>query len=63
MAKFALAKYLKKRKMSKRQFAKLIEMRYEQVFRLFREGYDPKLSLLNRAAKALKCRVRDLIKE
>jgi DNA-binding Xre family transcriptional regulator len=63
MAKFILGAVLKKRRLSKRQFAKMIEMRYEQVFRLFRDGYDPKLSLLNRIAKALKCRVRDLIKE
>lgn len=63
MAKFILGAVLKRRKLSKRQFAKMIDMRYEQVFRLFREGYDPKLSLLSRAAKALKCKVRDLVKE
>ena len=63
MAKFILGSVLKKRKISKRQFALMIKMRYEQVFRLFRDGYDPKLSLLSRCAKALKCKVRDLLKE
>ena len=62
-AQFILDKVLKKRGISKRQFAKLIEMDYRQVFRLFEDGYDPKLSLLIRAARALKCKVRDLIKE
>lgn len=63
MAHHVLGEILKKKKLSKRQFAKLIGSRYEHVFRFFRPGYDPKLSVLTLWAKALKCRVRDLIKE
>lgn len=63
MAKFVLAAVLKKKKLSKRKFAQMIDMRYDQVFRVFRDGYDPKLSFLNRASKALKCKVKDLLKE
>jgi transcriptional regulator with XRE-family HTH domain len=63
MAEITLADMLKKKKLSKRQFAKLINMRYEQVFRLFRVGYDPKLSSLALWAKALRCRIKDLYRE
>lgn len=63
MAKIILKQALEKRKVSKRQFAIRIGMRYEHVFRLFREGYDPKWSMVNRWAKALKCRIKDLYRE
>lgn len=63
MAKLALGDALKKRKLSKRQFAKMLGMSYHNVFRLFREGQDPKFSTLNKWAKVLGCKVRDLIKE
>lgn len=63
MATLTLARYLKKKGISKRQFAKKLKVEYYSVFRYFREGYDPKLSVLTRWAKALSCRVRDLIEE
>lgn len=63
MARLILGEYLAKTRISKRQFAKRLGIRYENVFRLFREGYDPKFSTINRWAQVLKCRVRDLIRE
>lgn len=63
MAKLILDRVLKKREMSKRQFAILIDKPYYAVFRYFREGYDPKLSVLTFWAKKLKVRVRDLIED
>lgn len=41
----------------------MIGIDYPTVFRYFRPGYDPKLSTLHKWAKALKIKVRDLIKE
>ena len=46
MAKLLLAEVLKKKAMSKRQFAKRLGKEYPTVFRYFRDGYDPKLSVL-----------------
>lgn len=63
MAKLILAEVLKKRGLSKRQFAKRLGKDYPAVFRYFRDGYDPKLSTLEDWAKALNCRVRDLVEE
>ncbi len=63
MPRLILAKILKEKGLSKRQFAKRLGIRYEHVFRLFRAGVNPKLSTLIAWAKALKCKVRDLIKE
>ena len=63
MAKLVLAEVLKKKGLSKRQFAKRLGKDYPGVFRYFREGYDPKLSTLEDWAKALNCRVRDLVEE
>jgi hypothetical protein len=61
--KLRLAAMLRKREMSKRQFARQLEMQYTHVFRFFRVGYDPKLSTLARWAKVLKCRIPDLFEE
>lgn len=63
MAKLILGAVLKKMGISKRQFAKRIGCHYNNVWRYFRPGYDPKLSTLSLWAKSLGCRVRDLIKE
>lgn len=63
MARHILFKVLRRKKLSKRQFAKLIGIQYHNVFRLFHDGYDPKLSVLSKWAHALKCKVRDLIEE
>lgn len=63
MARLILDKMLKRRKLSKRQFAKRLDIEYNNVFRYFRNGYDPKLSSLEKWAKAIGCKVRDLIEE
>ncbi len=38
-------------------------MEYRYVFRYFREGYNPTFKMLCRWAKAIPCKVRDLIEE
>jgi transcriptional regulator with XRE-family HTH domain len=63
MARLILDQVLKRKKISKYRFAKLLDMEYDNVFRFFRKGYDPKLSVLTRWAQVLGCKVRDLIKE
>ena len=63
MAKLVLDAILKKRGISKRQFAKKLNVEYYSVFRYFRDGYDPKLSTLAKWAKALGIKVQDLIKD
>lgn len=63
MAKLQLEQMLKKRKLSKRQFAKRLGLLYPAVFRYFRDGYDPKLSTLEKWAKVLDCRISDLYSE
>lgn len=63
MAKLDLASILKKKKLSKRKFAQMLGVSYHNVFRLFHDDQDPKLSTLTKWAKLLGCRVRDLIKE
>jgi ribosome-binding protein aMBF1 (putative translation factor) len=63
VAKLQIEKVLEKKGMSKRQFAKLIVEDYGNVFRFFRPGYDPKLSTLNKWAKALNVKVKDLLVE
>jgi hypothetical protein len=63
MAKLILEKVLEQKKISKRQFAFMIKADYPTTFRYYRPGYDPKLSSLEKWAKALKVKIRDLIKE
>ncbi|MGZ3686660.1 MAG: helix-turn-helix domain-containing protein [Bdellovibrionota bacterium] len=63
MAKLLLADVLKKKKLSKRQFAKRLGIPYHYVFRYFRAGYDPKLSTVEIWARTLKVRMRDLFKD
>lgn len=63
MVKLLLGSVLKKKGISKRQFAKRLGMHYHGVFRYFKDGYDPKLSTLAKWAKVIPCRVRDLYVE
>lgn len=63
MAQLRLEEMLKKRKMSRYRFAQLEKKHYNTVVRYFRDGYDPKLSTLERWARILKCRIRDLYRE
>ena len=60
MAKLILEKVLKKKSMSKRRFAKELDVDYASSFRYYRDGYDPKLSTLTKWARVLKVRVSDL---
>jgi site-specific DNA-adenine methylase len=63
MAELLLAEVLKKKKVSKRKFAKMIKTHYREIFRYCEPGYDPKLSTLEKWAKALNVRIRDLFVE
>jgi predicted transcriptional regulator len=63
MAKLALDQALKKKKLSKRQFAKKMGVLYSNVFRMFRPGYDPKFSTLVEIASILELKVKDLYDE
>jgi DNA-binding XRE family transcriptional regulator len=61
--KIILGKILKKRKLSKRQFAKLLGVEYRNIFRVFREGYDPKFSTMADWARVLQVKVKDLFED
>ena len=63
MAKLKLGGILEKKKMSKYRFAQLLEVPTSTVFRYFKPGYDPKLSTLERWAKVLDLKIRDLLDE
>jgi transcriptional regulator with XRE-family HTH domain len=63
MAKLIIGQVLKKKDVSKRQFAKRLKIEYAGVFRYFRTGYDPKLSTLEKWAKVLGCGISDLFEE
>jgi DNA-binding phage protein len=63
MARVALAKVLKRKKVSKRSFAKLAGMHYTNVFKACRPAANPTLRTLEKWARLLGCRVRDLIEE
>jgi len=63
MAKIILSGVLKRKKVSKRQFAKRLNISYSNVFRYFKPIYDPKLSTLQAWAKALSCKISDLFEE
>jgi transcriptional regulator with XRE-family HTH domain len=61
--KLQLEKILEKKSISKRQFAKLLDLDPANVFRFFRPGYNPTFSMLVRWAEVLKIKVKDLIEE
>lgn len=63
MAKLALLRVLKRKRISKREFARRAGLQYENLPRLFRKGHNPTLESLNRYAKALGVKVRDLLDE
>lgn len=63
MATLKLAQVLERKKLSKRQFAILLGVAYSNVFRYFREGYDPKLSQLARWAEVLDVKISSLYSE
>jgi transcriptional regulator with XRE-family HTH domain len=63
MAKVILKKILDRKKISYRQFAKLMNYSETGVYRWLKETWDPRLSTLQKIARRLKLRVRDLIDE
>jgi transcriptional regulator with XRE-family HTH domain len=63
MPRVILGKILKRKKLSKRQFAKRIGMHDRHVFALFHDDYNPTFKMLCRWAKAIPCKVKDLIEE
>ena len=63
MAKIRLAEILKQKKITKYRFAKLVGVEATNVTKYFKPGYDPKLSTLDRWAKALEVSVRDLVQD
>ena len=63
MSKIVLDKILKKKEISKRRFAKMLGVEYRNIFRVFREGYDPKFSTMQDWARVLQIKIRDLFEE
>lgn len=52
-----------KRKVSQYRLAKELGVHYANIKRVLAPDYDPKLSVLARCAKALRCKIRDLYRE
>ena len=63
MPSLRILEMLEKRKVSQYRLAILLGMDGKNVARIFRPSYNPTFSTLTRIAKALKCKVRDLIRE
>lgn len=63
MAKLKLDTLLAKKKISKYRFAQLLGLPTASVFRYFKPEYDPKLSTLEKWAKVLGLKIRDLFEE
>jgi len=63
VARIRLAKILKEKDLTKYRFAKLVGMTSSNLPKIFKPGYDPKLSTLEKWAKALDVSVNDLIED
>ncbi len=61
--KLKLEAILQRKKVSKYRLAQMLGVHTPTVFRFFKPDYDPKLSTLERIAKALEIKVRDLLDE
>jgi DNA-binding Xre family transcriptional regulator len=61
--KLKLEAIMQKRKISKYRLAQMLGLPTSSVFRYFKPDYDPKLSSLEKIAKALEVKVRDLLDE
>ena len=62
MAKLAIKEMMKKRKVTLYRLGILLKMDEKNVARLVRPGYNRTFAMLCRIGKALKCKVRDLIR-
>jgi transcriptional regulator with XRE-family HTH domain len=63
MAKLILGSVLKRKKMTKMEFAKRMGIKYAAVFAYFRPTYNPTFRMMERWAKVLGVRIRDLFQE
>lgn len=63
MVRHILGKVLKRKKLSKRQFAIRLKKDPKHVTVYFGKNYNPTLKTLARWAEVIPCRVRDLIEE
>ena len=63
MVKLKLDQILKQKKMSKYKLAQVLGLPTASIFRYFKPEYDPKLSTLEKWAKVLDVRIRDLYEE
>jgi transcriptional regulator with XRE-family HTH domain len=63
MAKLILARILKKKRLSKREFARRTGIRYDNVSKVFHKDHNPSLETLTRYAKAVGVKVRDILDE
>ena len=61
--KLKLETILQKKKISKYRFAQMLGLPTSSIFRYFKPDYDPKLSTLEKWAKVLELKVRDLLEE
>jgi transcriptional regulator with XRE-family HTH domain len=61
--KMRLDKVLERKGISKRQFSKMLQEDEPNVYRYFRDGYDPKLSTLMKWADKLDMRATELVEE
>lgn len=61
--KLKLEAIIQKKKVSKYRLAQLLGVPTSTVFRFFKPDYDPKLSTLEKVAKVLDVKVRDLLDE
>lgn len=61
--KLKLEIILKKKQISKYRFAQMLGLPTSSIFRYFKPDYDPKLSTLEKWAKVLELKVRDLLEE
>lgn len=63
MPRLRIQEMCDKRKISRYRLAQLLGMTAKNLAKLFRPEANPTFNTLCRIAKALKCRVRDLIRE
>jgi len=61
--KLRLEAILQKKKVSKYRLAQMLDVPTSNVFRYFKSGFDPKLSTLEKLAKVLEVKVKDLLDE
>ncbi len=62
MPRLVIKEVAKKRKVTQYRLALLLKMDMKNLARLLKPGSNPTFQTLCKVAKALKCRVRDLIK-